>query len=95
MAGWSLTITKLDDEILGLWDAPVRTPALRWGPLDLGWASAAGPRPTERTRRNGETRVTVDAALIRAWVAEMAAAVAAERDHLTSLDAAIGDATTG
>ncbi|MEN3362593.1 MAG: phosphoenolpyruvate---glycerone phosphotransferase subunit DhaK [Mycobacteriales bacterium] len=31
MAGWSLTITKLDDGILGLWDAPVRTPALRWG----------------------------------------------------------------
>jgi dihydroxyacetone kinase phosphoprotein-dependent L subunit len=39
--------------------------------------------------------VTVDAALIRAWVAEMAAAVAAERDHLTSLDAAIGDADHG
>jgi dihydroxyacetone kinase-like protein len=37
----------------------------------------------------------VDAALIRAWVAEMAAAVAAERDHLTSLDAAIGDADHG
>jgi phosphoenolpyruvate---glycerone phosphotransferase subunit DhaK len=31
MAGCSLTMTKLDDEILRLWDAPVRTPALRWG----------------------------------------------------------------
>jgi dihydroxyacetone kinase-like protein len=31
MAGCSLTITTLDDELLRLWDAPVRTPALRWG----------------------------------------------------------------
>jgi dihydroxyacetone kinase-like protein len=31
MAGCSLTITKLDDELLQLWDAPVRTAALRWG----------------------------------------------------------------
>jgi len=31
MAGCSLTLTKADDEILSLWDAPVRTPALRWG----------------------------------------------------------------
>ena len=31
MAGFSLTLTKLDDELIGLWDAPVDTPALRWG----------------------------------------------------------------
>jgi len=31
MAGFSLTLTKLDDELIRLWDAPVRTPALRWG----------------------------------------------------------------
>jgi phosphoenolpyruvate---glycerone phosphotransferase subunit DhaK len=31
MAGCSLTLTKLDDELVRLWDAPVRTPALRWG----------------------------------------------------------------
>jgi len=31
MAGCSLTVCKLDDELLRLWDAPVRTPALRWG----------------------------------------------------------------
>jgi dihydroxyacetone kinase-like protein len=31
MAGYSLTLTKLDDELTRLWDAPVRTPALRWG----------------------------------------------------------------
>jgi phosphoenolpyruvate---glycerone phosphotransferase subunit DhaK len=31
MAGYSLTLLKLDDELAPLWDAPVRTPALRWG----------------------------------------------------------------
>ena len=31
MAGMSVTICRADDEILRLWDAPVRTPALRWG----------------------------------------------------------------
>ena len=31
MAGCSITLLKMDDELTGLWDAPVRTPALRWG----------------------------------------------------------------
>jgi dihydroxyacetone kinase-like protein len=31
MAGASLTLLALDDELTELWDAPVRTPALRWG----------------------------------------------------------------
>ncbi|MBA2953731.1 dihydroxyacetone kinase subunit DhaK [Nocardioides sp. MAH-18] len=31
MAGSSVTLLKVDDELLSLWDAPVRTPALRWG----------------------------------------------------------------
>jgi dihydroxyacetone kinase-like protein len=30
MAGCSVTLLKADDELLRLWDAPVRTPALRW-----------------------------------------------------------------
>ena len=31
MAGCSITLLKLDDEFIRLWDAPVHTPALRWG----------------------------------------------------------------
>jgi dihydroxyacetone kinase-like protein len=31
MAGVSITILALDDELTALWDAPVHTPALRWG----------------------------------------------------------------
>jgi dihydroxyacetone kinase-like protein len=30
MAGASLTLTALDDELTALWDAPVNTPSLRW-----------------------------------------------------------------
>ncbi|MGP4111763.1 dihydroxyacetone kinase subunit DhaK [Streptomyces sp. 4N509B] len=31
MAGCSVTLCQVDDEMLRLWDAPVRTPGLRWG----------------------------------------------------------------
>ncbi|MBB1246263.1 dihydroxyacetone kinase subunit DhaK [Streptomyces durbertensis] len=31
MAGASVTFCQADEELLRLWDAPVRTPALRWG----------------------------------------------------------------
>jgi dihydroxyacetone kinase-like protein len=31
MAGCSLTVARLDDELMRLWDAPVHTAALRWG----------------------------------------------------------------
>ncbi len=31
MAGCSVTLLRADDDLLRLWDAPVRTPGLRWG----------------------------------------------------------------
>ncbi|QGF23060.1 dihydroxyacetone kinase subunit DhaK [Raineyella fluvialis] len=31
MAGCSVTLVRADDELVRLWDAPVDTPALRWG----------------------------------------------------------------
>jgi dihydroxyacetone kinase-like protein len=31
MAGCSVTLLRADDELLGLWDAPVNTSGLRWG----------------------------------------------------------------
>ena len=31
MAGCSITLLKLDDDLTKLWDAPVKTAGLRWG----------------------------------------------------------------
>ncbi|KYC41857.1 dihydroxyacetone kinase [Scytonema hofmannii PCC 7110] len=31
MQGCSITLLKIDDEMVRLWDAPVKTPSLRWG----------------------------------------------------------------
>jgi dihydroxyacetone kinase-like protein len=31
MQGCSITLLRLDDEMLRYWDAPVNTPGLRWG----------------------------------------------------------------
>ncbi|HEY3681519.1 MAG TPA: dihydroxyacetone kinase subunit DhaK [Streptosporangiaceae bacterium] len=31
MAGFSITVCRLTEDLMRLWDAPVRTPALRWG----------------------------------------------------------------
>jgi len=31
MAGTSITLLKVDDDLVKLWDAPVKTPGLRWG----------------------------------------------------------------
>jgi dihydroxyacetone kinase-like protein len=31
MAGVSITMLKMDQNLLRLWDAPVKTPGLRWG----------------------------------------------------------------
>jgi phosphoenolpyruvate---glycerone phosphotransferase subunit DhaK len=31
MAGMSITLLKVDDDMKALWDSPVKTPALRWG----------------------------------------------------------------
>jgi dihydroxyacetone kinase-like protein len=31
MAGTSITIMKMDADLVRLWDMPVHTPALRWG----------------------------------------------------------------
>ena len=31
MAGTSITMLKMDDDMIKLWDAPVKTPGMRWG----------------------------------------------------------------
>ena len=79
MAGASITLLVLDDELTALWDAPVQD-----GRAALGRVS----------RWRGDRRV--DADTVTALDAGAAAAALGEqRDYLTQLDAAIGDADHG
>jgi phosphoenolpyruvate---glycerone phosphotransferase subunit DhaL len=45
--------------------------------------------------RIGGSKVTVDAAFVRDWILQIASDVSEQRDYLTQLDAAIGDADHG
>src|SRR5664279_4821661 len=60
MAGCSVTLLKVDDDLLRLWDAPVRTPGLRrgggrcrrsWKPRPCPPGSGSSPAPS-RTSAN-------------------------------------------
>ncbi len=42
MQGCSITLLRMDDEMIDLWDAPVKTPGLRWG----GIAADSYPCPS-------------------------------------------------
>ena len=72
MAGCSITLLRANDEFLRLWDAPVHTPALRWGSL---------------------MELTSD--LLVACLQRIATVLHEQRQYLTDLDAAIGDADHG
>ena len=72
MAGASITLLELDDELTALWDAPVHTRHCGGAP-DRRWTR----RPCKR------------------WLEGSAAALHEQRDYLTQLDAAIGDADHG
>ncbi len=80
MAGCSVTLLKVDDDLLGLWDAPVCTPALRWGPVVPTSAPVDG---------------LVGIMALSRWIIEFARLIAEQRDFLSELDSPIGDADPG
>ena len=89
MAGCSITLLRMDDELARLWDAPVRTPALRWG------ASAAEARLTtgapqvhRSVPRRGDANASSSGCARSPTTSRPA-------DYLTELDSAIGDADHG
>lgn len=57
------------------------------------WDVTAGERPTHRTRRSSEPRF--DRSTVARWIGVYADEIAANRDFLTQLDAATGDADHG
>ncbi|MET8468526.1 dihydroxyacetone kinase family protein [Streptomyces sp. NPDC006422] len=98
MAGVSLTLTWLDDELAALWQAPADAPAFRKG------AVAPAPVHTKTTARQPVTADTPPPAddASRATAARVLAALAATRatvdthaDELGRIDAVAGDGDHG
>jgi dihydroxyacetone kinase len=99
MAGCSLTLVFLDDELDELWRAPTDTPAYRKG---IATAAAAAPRRAVTAATAVETEaVEVSPAARRcgqtatAILAAMAAAIEDAADELGRVDAVAGDGDHG
>ncbi|WP_216380131.1 dihydroxyacetone kinase subunit DhaK [Arcanobacterium phocae] len=109
MAGCSLTLLRVDDELLRLWDAPVATPALTRGEATVTTPSsfehikatvAAIVEPESPTRHEARqtghvsgTGITTD--MMKRWIGIATQIINENQEHLTELDAAIGDADHG
>ncbi len=96
MAGCSLTLLWLDDELERLWVAPADSPAFRRGAVadrervEVGVSASAQreiPPGTEESRQA--------ASLITALLGRMAEAIAAQADELGGLDSVAGDGDHG
>lgn len=104
MAGVSLTVTWLDDELQRLWCAPCDSPAFRRAAIDpASWTEAAA-----KARQRWAERSTADDAPARTSfppagagsrraAAQIAAGAAAVRDHIAELSDELGriDAVAG
>lgn len=109
MAGCSLTILKASDELINLWDEPVRTPALARGTVEETMPSTrtethvaeeAQPTGVHETlvhahRERTETGNGITLQQMVRWIEKSAQVMKDNQETLTQLDAAIGDADHG
>ncbi|HEY0188304.1 MAG TPA: dihydroxyacetone kinase family protein [Cellulomonas sp.] len=97
MAGCSLTLTWLDDELEQLWTAPVTTPAFRRGHTEVG--AHRERRVAEETGPAGFPAATAEAqgaaATLLALTERAAVDLEAAVDDLGRLDAVAGDGDHG
>lgn len=97
MAGTSLTLFWLDDELERLWETPVDTPAYRRGSVaaaeraEIGETDAVAEVAIER----GDDESVAVAADVRAAVQRIADTVDAHVDELGHMDAVAGDGDHG
>ena len=97
MAGTSLTLFWLDDELAHLWDTPVDTPAYRRGsvaPHERADASVVADATVEEVPPADEASRTV-AQVVLAAVRTIAETVDAHVDELGRMDAVAGDGDHG
>ncbi|MGG7100209.1 dihydroxyacetone kinase family protein [Rhodococcus sp. 24CO] len=92
MAGASITLVRVDDQILELWDAPSAAPA--WPNSPARSSSAVGPRESFGPSYTAPPTPTSDGN-IGAWVADWAQKVLDEEPALTDLDRRAGDGDFG
>ncbi|TWS20393.1 dihydroxyacetone kinase family protein [Tsukamurella asaccharolytica] len=87
MAGASLTVVPLDDELIGLWDAPTTAP---------GWPNAAAAAPSSvdplATARPDDS---ADRGEPNVWLSDFVGRVQRSVDELTDLDRKAGDGDFG
>ena len=108
MAGVSVTLFKLDDELAALLDHPCRTPALTVGSAERGSTAsarsvqtAAGLRPAAPQRDDAPNarplrrEGAVTPAIFRAMMHHVGDQIIAEKDWLSDLDGVIGDGDHG
>jgi D-erythrulose 4-kinase len=102
MAGASLSILHLDDELAELVDAPARSPFFGQGTVDpsVEPVESAAPASSPSRRRAGhvgagEIRRTAEPGRLRAVTLTVAAALPRHADELRELDAALGDGDLG
>jgi D-erythrulose 4-kinase len=98
MAGASLSILHLDDELAELIDAPARSPFFSQGTVETVAALAAGTsRHVRRVAESGTAEIRRSAAPGRLREVTLAATAALPRhaDELRELDAALGDGDLG
>ncbi|EHR49619.1 dihydroxyacetone kinase [Saccharomonospora marina XMU15] len=105
MAGCSLTLHWLDDELAGLWQAPADTPAFRRGEVPhlaptataattaVGDALAAAPESPGTTVIGEPARRAAE--VVRGCLAAMADVVEREESYLGDIDAVAGDGDHG
>lgn len=105
MAGASITLMKLDDELATLLDHPCRTPALTVGAVEgepgasarsvrkTALVSASKPQAARHARLKTDGRITP--MIFRAMMQHAGDQIIAERDWLSELDGVIGDGDHG
>lgn len=97
MAGASLSILHLDDELAGLIDAPAASPFFRQGAMEPTMPVEHGHTPVSRGDRTeaGQIRTVADPGRLREIVLTVADRMPAHADELRDLDAALGDGDLG
>lgn len=97
MAGTSLTLFWLDDELEQLWETPVDTPAYRRGSVVAAERAevTAADAVTEVAVEQGDDASVATAAVVRAAVQRIADTVDEHVDELGHMDAVAGDGDHG